>query len=519
MLTRTPGNASSCRTLFAAGTIVPGQVLVKAPEHVLLSTASARRSGLKLDDKAQDLTPTQALAAHLLHEVAKGSKSKWSLYLRQLPRSYNTLCTFSLHEARQLQVAYAVETATAAADTSNNEWRRIKPFLAALGLPHKFCSKPAWLWAISTLASRTMHDPRDPAGSLMPFGDLFNHTPPAAPTEPSFGPQPPSSTGQETVVNSSGDGYLDLHDNVYRLYAHRGYTAGEEVFLSYGALSNLDLLEHYGFVLEDNSHDRALLDPTWLKGCHPPAPHAACWLHPSGRPSWELLSLLRQMFASAAQERSRRHLAAEGKRIGRHSEMAVCKCLQAACRTALSLLPTSLDHDLALMARPEQCQAQEAVVCSETPRCKTTASEQGYGSMPPDPALTGLEQDAAVANDINPAADTGLAGLEHPAVPGNAMKRGLACSVKLSGPWASSSISPTAGICISASEDPAMPDTSLKGGQSCSVRLAAAETPAPSFTENEVLALRWRIEYKRVLMRAYNLAAEIMRSELDEGHH
>lgn len=42
-------------------------------------------------------------------------------------------------------------------------------------------------------------------------------------------------------------------------------------------------------------------------------------------------------------------MAAEGKRIGSTSERAVCQCLQAACRTALRILPTTLDQDLAAL--------------------------------------------------------------------------------------------------------------------------------------------------------------------------
>ena len=44
----------------------------------------------------------------------------------------------------------------------------------------------AWLWAASTLSSRTMYVPFDEAGALTPFGDLHNYAPPPPPYTPSL---------------------------------------------------------------------------------------------------------------------------------------------------------------------------------------------------------------------------------------------------------------------------------------------------------------------------------------------
>lgn len=51
-----------------------------------------------------------------------------------------------------------------------------------------------------------------------------------------------------------GDGHFDADDNVYRLISRRQYKKGQEVFLCYGRHTNLELLEHYGFMLDDNPH-------------------------------------------------------------------------------------------------------------------------------------------------------------------------------------------------------------------------------------------------------------------------
>lgn len=104
------------------------------------------------------------------------------------------------------------------------------------------------------------------------------------------------------------------------------YSPGAEVLLCYGAHTTLELLEVYGFLLDHNPHDTALLPPDTLQQqlqqavAHHhtqqqqqavgrrafsrqqqqqgPAVElgvsaADCWLHANGQPSWQLLSQLR----------------------------------------------------------------------------------------------------------------------------------------------------------------------------------------------------------------------------------
>ncbi len=59
--------------------------------------------------------------------------------------------------------------------------------LMPVGLPKKWCSLKAWLWASSTVCSRTMHVPFSSAGALTPFGDLHNYHPPPPPHYPEIG--------------------------------------------------------------------------------------------------------------------------------------------------------------------------------------------------------------------------------------------------------------------------------------------------------------------------------------------
>lgn len=75
--------------------------------------------------------------------------------------------------------------------------------------------------------------------ALLPVADLFNH----------------GQTGCK--VSFSTDGYT--------MAADRQYVEGEEVLMSYGTHSNDFLLVEYGFVLDDNLHDRVCLDKVVLE--------------------------------------------------------------------------------------------------------------------------------------------------------------------------------------------------------------------------------------------------------------
>ena len=53
----------------------------------------------------------------------------------------------------------------------------------------------------------------------------------------------------------AGDGALSC-DGMYEFRVWRPYKAGDQIFLCYGALANVSLAEHYGFVVRD--HPRAV---------------------------------------------------------------------------------------------------------------------------------------------------------------------------------------------------------------------------------------------------------------------
>jgi histone-lysine N-methyltransferase SETD3 len=130
------------------------------------------------------LSSEQVLAAHLLHEAARGPESFWEPYIRSLPHSYSTAMCLAEGQASELQAPHAVQMARAAAAAALEQHAGVLPLLRALQLAPKWRSRGAWLWAASTLSSRTMYLPFDSAGALTPFGDLHNYRPPPPPFAP-----------------------------------------------------------------------------------------------------------------------------------------------------------------------------------------------------------------------------------------------------------------------------------------------------------------------------------------------
>ena len=231
-----------------------------------------------------------------------------------------------------VQAEHACNAAERVREAAAAEWRGAGAALLALALPLKFRGLRAWQWAAGCIATRTMHVPFDDVGCLTPFGDLHNFQPPPPPTPPPLPgdaaysaaandaarPWPrrgvsscrvavrrkPSTCGGAAAVHRTqarctpgngcdrleasdegvtGDGALQGDE--YCVCTRVAVAAGEQVFLCYGRYSNLELLEHYGFLFNRNAHDRVHLAPDRF----PPEARliqSDAWLHTGRSGSW-----------------------------------------------------------------------------------------------------------------------------------------------------------------------------------------------------------------------------------------
>lgn len=122
-----------------------------------------------------------------------------------------------------------------------------------------------------------------------------------------------------------------------------------QVLLGYGLYTNLELLEHYGFLLTNNPNDKVfiLLSPdmnlntSWTKDL--------LYIDRNGEPSFALLSSLRVWATPPSQRKSVSHLAYSGLQLSNQNETVVMKWLVKKCHDLLNTLPTSAEEDFLLL--------------------------------------------------------------------------------------------------------------------------------------------------------------------------
>ncbi|KAL7192730.1 hypothetical protein ACSBR2_024531 [Camellia fascicularis] len=368
---------SGGRGLAAVRDLRKGELILRVPKSALITTQILLKDQpLSLSiNKHPSLSSTQILTVCLLYEMGKGKSSWWYRYLMQLPRSYDTLPCFGQFEAQAFQVNDAIWAAEKATVKAEFDWKEAISLMKELKLNRRLLTFRAWLWASASISSRTLHVPWDNAGCLCPVGDLFNY---AAPGEEDFDSEDPfvsedSSSrrnASSVQVNFSWNGdtteqfdveqidpdLLRLTDggyeddvSAYCFYARRNYKKGEQVLLSYGTYTNLELLEHYGFLLDKNPNDKAFvpLEPEIYSSCS--WPKDSLYIHPNGKPSFALLSALRLWLTPPSQRRSVGHLVYSGSQLSAKNEIIVMGWIVKNCNVILKKFVTSIEEDKLLL--------------------------------------------------------------------------------------------------------------------------------------------------------------------------
>ena len=395
------------RGVAATGDVAPGDVVLRVPGSLLMSARSAARDPdltAALETHGGALTPAERLSCHLLHEASKGAHSRWRAYVRQLPRRYNLLASWTAAEIEALQAPEAIAVAERAKAEMRASHVKALPVLVHLGLPLPFRAARAWTWARCTVSSRTVFVPFDDAGALCPVGDLFNYAPPFASTSVDVLGTPLGTEELEALLmngrraekkeniarnrlsgdgdgekkndarNSvdekdekiAGDGSYDASIDAYVFHARRRYETGDQIMLCYGKHTNLSLLEHYGFLLppgstnpNPNPNDAAPL----LLNAFFPKKNRRVSADARGRLTWTSLADLRADAADADADVRRLGLAKRARDVCRRGgavspavERRVFEAVRdAAGRTLLSLATTAAqDEEAVAAARDEE---------------------------------------------------------------------------------------------------------------------------------------------------------------------
>ncbi|KAH6837615.1 hypothetical protein C2S53_014163 [Perilla frutescens var. hirtella] len=360
------------RGLAATRALTKGELVLRVPKEALMTNDSLLSNDQKLSvalGKLPFLSTAQILCIALLNEGNRGRSSWWYPYLKQLPQSYDLLESFGQLEIEALQIDDAIWTAEKAVQKVKTEWKEATPVLSELNLKPQFTTFNAWLWASATISSRTMHISWDTAGCLCPVGDFFNYAPPeegphqlceskATDTDSLLhitscdeGQRAENSTKElvDAKTDRLADAGYDEGLASYCFYAKRNYERGDQVLLSYGTYTNLELLEHYGFILQENPNDKAFisLETEMYSLCS--WPNDSLYISVDGKPSFALLSTVRLWATPVSKRRSVKHLAYSGQLISIDNEVAVMEWTAKRCRAVLSSCSTSIEEDLQLL--------------------------------------------------------------------------------------------------------------------------------------------------------------------------
>ncbi|RCV12982.1 hypothetical protein SETIT_2G310400v2 [Setaria italica] len=352
------------RGLAAARDLRRGELVLRVPRAALLTsdrvTADDPRVAACISAHRPHLSSVQILIVCLLAEVGKGRNSVWYIYLSQLPSYYTILATFNDFEVEALQVDDAIWVAQKANSAIKSDWEDATPLMKELEFKPKLLMFKSWLWAFATVSSRTLHIAWDEAGCLCPVGDLFNY---AAPDDASF-----EEEDIAEVERLTDGGYED--SNAYCLYARKNYKKGEQVLLGYGTYTNLELLEHYGFLLSENPNEKTFIQldvdiysiGTW--------PKDSLYIHTNGHPSFALLCALRLWATPTNRRKAVSHQIYSGSILSTENEVEIMKWLISKCEGTLQQLPTTVEFDESLLVFLRKIQ--------NSTNCRTDVKQSGF---------------------------------------------------------------------------------------------------------------------------------------------
>ncbi|KAJ0703690.1 putative [histone H3]-lysine(4) N-trimethyltransferase chromatin remodeling SET family [Helianthus annuus] len=337
------------RGLCAVRDLQRGQLVLRVPKAALMTSQNLMLNDHKLAVSVSkfDMSSTQILTIALLNEVSKGKRSWWYPYLTQFPSNYDILASFDQFEIQALQVDDAIWAAERALERTKTEWESATAIMEQLMFKPHYMSFKAWVWASASISSRTMHIPWDSAGCFCPVGDFFNY---AAPEDEQILSEDVTAADMAATSLRLTDGVFEEETDAYCFYARKSYKKGDQVLLSYGTYTNLELLEHYGFILDTNPNDKAYVPlPSDLYSlCSWPLD--SLYIHQNGKPSFALLSVTRLWATATHLQKSVRHLAYSGSIISNENEIIVMEWLSDKCSLVLKNLPTSIEEDELLLS-------------------------------------------------------------------------------------------------------------------------------------------------------------------------
>jgi SET domain/Rubisco LSMT substrate-binding len=224
------------RGVVATEPIAAGSEVVRVPRGLLITLETARGQLVEREVLPADLELSSKhfmLAVWLLVE-RRDPRSAFQPYFDALPNGFPQL---PIHASPEERALLDGSLAGAMLDRLRASLEADHAKLAAVA-PELEIDLDALMWAAMSVLSRSFGVTIDDQHTtvLAPFIDMVNH-----------------ARGSTARLDYDAEG------QAFRLIAQRAYQPGEEVCVDYGRRSNLYLLLHYGFCIDDNDDDEALL--------------------------------------------------------------------------------------------------------------------------------------------------------------------------------------------------------------------------------------------------------------------
>ena len=245
------------------------ETLVSIPEKALLCVPRGRTE--TTTTKRREEEEDDILCEILLREARKNTNNNnesggsfWSAYLRTLPNEYDLLELWTDEEIETLQVDAAKALARELRGKVSASYDRQCKKTKNAGI---FFTRAEWAYAKATVRSRTVSVPWSSAGALAPIGDMFNYAPVGG-----FLGGDDDGNGNFCNGDEKEDGCVPVGTGAWNAnenaFEFRGTLPKKfspsrsfELFMNYGAYTNLELLSLYGFHCgENNPNDVIVLD-------------------------------------------------------------------------------------------------------------------------------------------------------------------------------------------------------------------------------------------------------------------
>jgi hypothetical protein len=233
------------RGVKAAADMKKGNPLFSCPIKLLVSASAARAEPTLGPAFAQlSLRDDDILALFLLHERRKGVASAHAHHIASLPTSYDQTIFWSPEEMAEIKGSNVFGTTAQLLLQIKEDYESIQ---AALGgftaVAVADFSLEDYSWALATIWSRSMDLPVPGEGGvtttmrvIAPVADMFNTRP-----------------GQPQV-----HGYMPDLESL-TVAASADTSAGDQLFIGYGSVTNARSMWLYGFASDNNPNDKVEL--------------------------------------------------------------------------------------------------------------------------------------------------------------------------------------------------------------------------------------------------------------------